>query len=81
MRVASLEAFFSAGDGRDQMVGDVSQHLDFRLRPDEHARYLREGISFAVRIPVHDEPRRVKIVLYDVEMDVIGSATADVPGR
>ena len=79
--VASIEAFFSAGDARDRMVGDVSRRLDFRLRPDEHERYLREGIDFPVSIPVSAEPRRVKIVLYNVEMDVIGSATADVPGR
>jgi VWFA-related protein len=79
--VASLEAFFSAGDERDRMVGDVSKHLDFRLSHEEHDRYLREGITLAVRIPVRAAPRRVKIVLYDVEMDVIGSATADVSGR
>jgi hypothetical protein len=79
--VASLEALFSAGDGRDRMVGDVSRRLDFRLSREEHDRYRREGIRLAVSISVRSEPRRVKIVLYDVEMDVIGSATADVPGR
>jgi VWFA-related protein len=77
-QVAALDAFFSAGDDRDTLVGEVSQRLELRLLPQEHDRVVREGLTFTVRVPVRAPPARLKVVLYDYERDVIGSATAEI---
>jgi hypothetical protein len=75
---ATLDAFFGAADGKDRMVGEGWETLAFRLTPQEHDRFLREGLGFTVRIPVRAEPSRLKVVLYDYAMDVLGSATARI---
>jgi VWFA-related protein len=75
---ASLEAVFSCGDGRERLVGDVWQTLDFELTQESYRRFLHEGLSFEVRVPVTSAPRHLKVVVYDYTADAIGSAAVQL---
>lgn len=46
------------------------------VRDDTYQAFLREGASFGVRVPLAGTPRHVKVVVYDYDADVLGTATA-----
>jgi hypothetical protein len=73
-----LDGFFGAADKKDRLVGEDWKALEFRLNAEGHGRFLHEGLSFTVRIQVRAEASRLKVVLYDYAMDVLGSVTARI---
>ena len=73
LHVASLEGVFTCGDEKARLVGDVRQTLDFELTEANYQRFLREGLSFTVRVPVSAEPAALKVIVYDYPADAIGS--------
>ncbi|HJR61902.1 MAG TPA: VWA domain-containing protein [Vicinamibacterales bacterium] len=78
---ASLEAVFTCGDKRERLVGDVWQTLEFALTEANYQRFLRDGLSFDVRVPVTSVPRHLKVVVYDYATDAIGSMSVELPKK
>jgi VWFA-related protein len=78
LHVASLDAVFACVDGKDRSVGDVTQTLEFKLTDENYQRYVRDGVPFAIRVPITGEPVRLKAIVYDYDADAIGSRTVRV---
>jgi hypothetical protein len=78
LHVASLDAVFACVDGKDRTVGDVTRTLEFKLTEENYQRYMRDGVPFAIRVPVTGQPVRLKAVVYDYDADAVGSRTARV---
>ena len=78
LHVASLDAVFACVDGKDRTVGDVTQTLEFKLTDENYQRSVRDGVPFAIRVPVTGEPVRLKAIVYDYDADAIGSRTVRV---
>ncbi len=76
--VARLDAVFACLDGRDRRVGDVTRTLDFSLTDESYQRYLREGLSFDVKVPVAADAERLKVIVYDYASDAVGSRDVNV---
>jgi VWFA-related protein len=75
---ASVEATFFAGDSRGRLAGEVWKTLDFALTPENHQRFLREGVSWTQRVEVTGSPKYVKAVLYQYASDQVGSAVLEI---
>jgi VWFA-related protein len=75
LHVATLDALFACVDRKDRRVGDVTQTLDFELTEENYQRFVRDGLSFTIRVPVMGEATQLKAIVYDYESDAIGSRT------
>jgi VWFA-related protein len=73
--VGGLDVTVFCGDARENLVGQTWQRMDFKLLPDLHARFLRDGIPYTARVPVRAAATFVKVVVYDAGADLLGSAT------
>ena len=76
--VGALQAVYFCGDAAGRSVGEKWHALDFDLTEDTYQRFLAEGLSFTVAVPVTGTPVRVKAVVYDAASDRLGSAFAVV---
>jgi VWFA-related protein len=75
---ATLDALFACLDGHDRRVGDVTRTLDFTLTEESYQKYLRDGLTFDVNVPVAGEAERLKVVVYDYRTDAVGSRDIEV---
>jgi hypothetical protein len=76
--VAALEVAAFLGDGQERLVGEKWVTVDLRLRPESFARLARERLTFQIDVPATSVPRMLKVVVYDVSADKVGSTTATV---
>jgi hypothetical protein len=72
--VAKLEVALFCSDAREQLVGELWQTLDLRLKPETFERALGEGFRHTARVNVSQSPRWVKVVAYDYGTGRAGSA-------
>jgi hypothetical protein len=79
--VAALDVSTFTGDRRETVVGESWQRIDLSLTDEAYRRYLASGIPYTVRVPVTAEPRVVKVVVYDYNADLLGSAVVNLVGR
>jgi VWFA-related protein len=73
LHAGNLDISIFCGDGRQQVVGEMWQKMGLKLKDDTRDRLVREGIPHHAEIAVTGPVRFVKIVLYDVNADKIGS--------
>ena len=73
--VGAIDLTVFCGDARENLVGQIWQRMSFNLLDDTHARFLREGVPYTVRVPVRAPATHVKVVVYDYGADLLGSAT------
>ena len=76
--VGSLDVTVFCGDARENLVGQASQQMNFKLLDELHGRFLREGIPYSVRVPVRAPATYVKVVVYDYAADLLGSAVVKI---
>jgi hypothetical protein len=74
--VASLEVAFFCGDSKENVVCELWQTVDLKLRDESYQKFLREGASYTVRIPLTGPLAYVKVVVYDYAADLVGTAVA-----
>lgn len=61
---------------RKVVLGEKWQQIDLNLSEASYARVLKEGIPYTVRVPKQPGVRVVKIIVYDYQADLLGSAEA-----
>ena len=66
------------GDAKQVVVGEVWRTLDLNGNEANRDRLLREGTPVNVTIPMPARARDVKIVVYDYDADLLGTATARI---
>jgi len=76
--IGSLDVTVFCGDARENLVGQASQQMNFKLFDELHGRFLREGIPYSVRVPVRAPATYVKVVVYDYAADLLGSAVVKI---
>ncbi len=70
-----------SGDRKQTMVGEVWQTLDFKLTEENYQKFLREGVSYTMRMPLTGDPRYLKAILYDYTADLIGSSMIELKNK
>jgi VWFA-related protein len=61
-----------------KIVGQLSQRLEFTLSPADYAKVLTSGLTATVRIPLSGPPSAVKVIIYDLATDTLGSAMRSI---
>lgn len=69
-----MEALYICADGKQALVGEQWQTLDFKLTEENYQKFLREGVGYTLQIEVTGEPQYLKATLYDYTADLVGSA-------
>jgi hypothetical protein len=72
--VAHLEVAILCGDARQKIVGRTSRTLDITLTEGRFAQLATQGLPYSVKIPVKAPARFVKVIVYNYEADLLGSA-------
>jgi VWFA-related protein len=70
----NLAVFF--GDAKQALVGETWRTLDLNANEPNRDRLRREGTPVTVTIPLPPGARDVKVVVYDYDSDLLGTATA-----
>jgi VWFA-related protein len=73
-----LDVAAFAEDAKGEPVGESWGRIDLVLSPEEHARLLRERISYRTAITVNKPAGRVKVVLYEYEANRVAHAVVPV---
>jgi VWFA-related protein len=64
------------GDNRGRYLGGIWQEMELNLREETYAGAQKSGLPFSVRVPRQVPSQTLKIVVYDYNADIVGSATA-----
>jgi len=76
--VATLDVATFAGDNAQRLVGELWQKVELNLSDESYQRVLRDGHTQTIRLPLKARPASIKVVVYDYEADLAGSAVARV---
>jgi hypothetical protein len=74
----SLDLAAFCSDAKETLLGEVWQKIDLNLTEASYQRVMREGISYAIRVPVKAAPRWSKVIAYDFASDLLGSVVEQV---
>ncbi len=77
-REGLLDVAFFCYDANGTSVGERWEKMPVVIAAGDRTRMLREGVTFVLPVPVRSSPRTVKVVVYDYQGDVIGSADTKV---
>jgi VWFA-related protein len=72
--VAQVDCVFFIGNRRQALAGELWRSLDFKLTEANYQKFQREGVSFTQVVAFEGEPRHVKVVVYQYDADLVGSA-------
>jgi len=75
---ASLDVGIYAGDAKELVVGEVLKKVELKLKEETYKKFLEQGASFNVRIPLKGDPKYVKAIVYDYASDLLGSAVVKI---
>ena len=79
--VGGLQAVYFCGDSSGRSVGEKWHAIDFDLTEESYQRFLSDGLSVTVAVPVTGTAVRVKAVVYDAVADRLGSAFGKVTNK
>jgi VWFA-related protein len=75
---AQLDVSLYTANANGRGIGEMYRKLNLAYTPDEHARALKDGMNYTLRLRTGVKPRMVKVVVYDYAGDVIGTAESQV---
>lgn len=78
VRTGQLEIQVYCGDAKQNLIGDVGDHLDLTADEATYQQWLKTGIFKIVRVPTDTVPQYVKVIVYDYGSDRIGSAMTKI---
>jgi len=78
LKVAALDIALFALTKNGEGVGSQWKTVDLRLTAESYARFLKEGVTLQVTIPLTNYPKQIKAVVYNFTSDLLGSTTAMV---
>lgn len=82
VRTAELDLRVYAGDAKENIVGDWSDRLEVSADEKTWEQWKVAGLVRIARVPVASPPKYVKVVVYDVASDRLGSAFVTLqPGK
>ena len=64
------------GDNRGRHLGGIWQEMELNLREETYKGAQKSGLPYSVRIPRTTPGQTLKIVVYDYNADLVGSAMA-----
>ena len=59
-------------------AGELWRSLAFKLTEANYQKFVREGVGYTQAVAVNGEPKYVKVVVYQYDADLVGSATVVV---
>jgi hypothetical protein len=77
-QVAHLDVTAFCGDSSENLVGELWQTIDLKLKAETYERALKEGVPYTARVPLKAPARWVKIVVYEPTADIVGTAVSKV---
>jgi VWFA-related protein len=77
-RVAALDVRVFVGDDKERPIGETSENIDLSVTEAEQQTLIKNGIRYAVRVPITGEPKYAKVVVYDYRADLLGTATIKI---
>ena len=78
MKVGAIEIAVFCADANQQLVGQSWNDVALKMTAEAFARFKAQGMTYRERIPVSAQVRHIKVVVYDVGADVLGSAMVKV---
>jgi VWFA-related protein len=78
IKIAALDVATFCGDNRQNLVGELWQKIEIKLRGEPFERAMKEGLPYTARVPIKGQPRYVKVVVYDYGSDLAGSAQVEM---
>ncbi len=78
LHAAQIECAYFIGNARQGLAGEVWRTLDFKLTEPNYQKFLREGVSYTQAVAFEGEPKYVKVVVYQYESDLVGSALVTI---
>ena len=76
--VGAYDVTVFIGDGRENLVGQSYQRMDFKLSDDVRAKLLKEGVPYSISVPVSAAATYAKIIVYDYGADLLGSVIVKI---
>jgi hypothetical protein len=70
----SVDIAVFCADANQRLLGVNWDTVEFAMTPDAYQRFMQKGMTYSTRVGVTGEPRHVKVVVYDVGADLVGSA-------
>ena len=64
------------GDNRGRYLGGIWQEMELNLREETYKGAQKSGLPYSVRVPRTTPGQTLKIVVYDYNADLVGSAMA-----
>jgi hypothetical protein len=77
-RVVAIEIAVFCGNNRGEVVGQAWNRIDLEMTPEVYELFMKKGISYNTRIPISEPVNAVKVVAYNPEADLVGSAITRV---
>lgn len=73
IRTGQIELQIYCGDAREQIVCDFGERLDLSAGDALYDDWLKNGIRRLARVPLFEDPKYLKVVVYDYGSDRVGS--------
>lgn len=73
LHTAKLRIAIFYADAHQNFLGEDWKTMDLQLQEDSYQRFLRSGIPFSTMIPLKAPNQMLKVVVYDVGGDRVGS--------
>jgi VWFA-related protein len=78
IKIGALDIATFCGDGRQNLVGELWQKMEIKLRGEPFERAMKNGLPYTARVPIKGKARYVKVVVYDYGSDIAGSAQVEI---
>ncbi len=69
-----IDLLVLCGDSRQRVVGSLNQQMTISLDDAHYAKAMAGGLPYVAVVPVTGAPANVKVVVYDYDADLIGTA-------
>jgi hypothetical protein len=72
---ARLDIMVFCGDAGGNLVGEMSQNIDLKLRGETYRQLAQIGIPYVAHVRLRGEPKHVKVIAYNSDADQVGTAS------
>jgi hypothetical protein len=77
--IASFDVALFVGARNERQIGELRKRVDLRVKDENYAAILNEGLTFSATVTVTGEPRYVKAVVYEYVSDQLGTGVFQFP--
>jgi VWFA-related protein len=73
-KAGAIEVAIFCADGQERLIGQSWNTAQLEMTPDAFARFQAQGLTYREKVSVRAQAKYVKVVVYDVGSDVVGTA-------